>query len=59
MTESIQPVAGSLSAIVQRACQEPACPQFGQRDCPEHSRVEDLGVVASFDHRQARDQAHG
>jgi hypothetical protein len=59
MTESVQPVAGSLSAIVQRACQQPNCPCFGQRDCPDHSRTEDLGVIASFDNRKPQDTTHG
>jgi hypothetical protein len=51
MTESIQPVAGSLSAVVLRACQEPNCPHFQHTDCPDHARREDHGIVAAFDHR--------
>lgn len=54
----IQPVAGSLSAIVQRACQESDCPHYQSRDCPEHASTEDLGVVASFDLRK-EPAAHG
>jgi hypothetical protein len=47
----IQPVAGSLQAVVLRACRQPTCPHYQQTDCPNHSRREDLGIVASFDHR--------
>jgi hypothetical protein len=47
----IQPVAGSLQAVVMRACRQPDCPKYGTIDCPEHSNREDLGIVASFDHR--------
>lgn len=52
MAEATQPVAGSLSAIVQRACQQPDCPHFLSRECPDHAKAEDLGVIASFDHRK-------
>lgn len=52
MTESIQPVAGNLSAVVLRACQHPECPHFQRTDCPEHAQRQDLGVVASFDHHR-------
>ena len=53
----IQPVAGSLSAVVRRACQQPQCRHFQSADCPEHARVEDLGTIASFDHR--KEPPHG
>lgn len=53
MTEtSLQPVAGSLSAVVLHACREPGCPHIGEIDCPAHVTKEDLGVVASFDYRK-------
>jgi len=42
MTDSPQPTAGSLSAIVIRACREHG------PTCELHRTVEDLGVVASF-----------
>jgi hypothetical protein len=54
----IQPVAGSLSAVVMRACQRPGCPHFLSRDCPDHAHAEDLGVIASFDLRK-EPAAHG
>lgn len=53
MTESIQPVAGSLEAVVLRACQQPDCPRYQQPDCPEHATQQNLGTIASFDHRAA------
>lgn len=52
MAESIQPVAGTLTAVVLRACQEQDCPHYLSRDCPEHAAQQDLGVVASFDYRR-------
>jgi hypothetical protein len=43
---SEQPVAGSLSARIIRACTVHAeCPL----ECPER-KVEELGTIASFDH---------
>lgn len=58
MADALQPVAGSLSAVVQRACQERDCPHYLRGDCPEHAKTEDLGVIASFDHR-TEDAPHG
>jgi hypothetical protein len=49
MPESLQPTAGSLSAVVIHACRHPECPQYLKLDCPEHVRKEDLGVIASFE----------
>lgn len=51
-TQGIQPVAGSLAAVVLRACRQQDCPHFERADCPDHATREDLGVVASFDHRE-------
>lgn len=53
MTDAAQPVAGSLTATVFRACAEPNCQFRGKVDCPEHVIVENLGEVASFDLREA------
>lgn len=50
MPDTSQPVAGSLSAVVHRACQQPDCPHFQSAECPDHARTEDLGVIASFDY---------
>lgn len=53
-----QPSAGSLAAVVKRACRVVECPNRLSIDCPEHARSEDLGVVASFDNNpmeKARD----
>lgn len=52
MPDTIQPVAGSLAAVVQRACQQRDCPHYQTVDCPDHARTEDLGTVASFDYRK-------
>lgn len=54
MSETFQPVAGSLAAVVRRACQQQNCPHFQSADCPDHTRTEDLGVVASFDTRKEK-----
>ena len=51
MTESVQPVAGSLEAVVLRACRYAGCAWYLRTDCPHHSARENLGVVASFDNR--------
>lgn len=55
MTDTFQPVAGSLSAVVQRACRVQDCPHYLTIDCPDHARTENLGVVASFDNREKPD----
>lgn len=55
MTDATQPVAGSLTAVVQRACKQADCPHFQTVTCPDHARTENLGVVASFDYREASD----
>lgn len=57
MPEAAQPVAGSLAAVVRRACRVAECAHFGRADCPEHAWTEDLGVIASFDHR-TQEMAH-
>ena len=55
MSDSLQPVAGSLEAKIIRKCPS-------HQDCPltcKHRRVEDLGEIASFDTREtARDISH-
>jgi hypothetical protein len=49
MTETPQPVAGSLEARIIRACTvHKMCPVT----CPER-RVEDLGQIAAFDTRES------
>jgi hypothetical protein len=53
MTDAAQPVAGSLSATVLRACTDPQCPHRGTVTCPQHARTEDLGEIASLDIRGA------
>jgi hypothetical protein len=45
---SIQPTAGSLSAILQHACHTAGCAGFETVDCPTHAYSEDLGVIATF-----------
>lgn len=57
MTDTAQPIAGSLSAVVIRACREATCPHYLKLDCPEHARREDLGVVASFAPEEAQSRA--
>lgn len=52
MTDAAQPVAGSLSATVLRACADPTCQHRGTINCPTHVRTEDLGEIASFDYRE-------
>lgn len=58
MPDATQPVAGTLSATVRRACQRTDCHYFQRTDCPDHARTEELGVVASFDYRK-EPPAHG
>jgi uncharacterized membrane protein YagU involved in acid resistance len=41
------PVAGSLSAVVIRACKVHIPPRTCELDCPER-KVENLGEIASF-----------
>lgn len=53
MTDAAQVVGGSLSAVVLRACQDKACPHFQSLDCPDHSRKEDLGVIATIQPMEA------
>ena len=53
--ETTQPVAGSLEAVVLRACRQVNCAWYLRTDCPHHSKREDLGVVASFDNRTVPD----
>ena len=49
---SPQPTVGSLSAVIIRACPEHVQCKL---DCP-HRRREDLGEIASFDHRPLLDK---
>jgi hypothetical protein len=57
VSETIQPVAGQLDAVIFRACQQPECAHYQRADCPEHAKTESLGTIAAFDHRQEVQQS--